>query len=365
MRKIIFLALLIFSLTGCSLTGSRSNEKSVGGVFKSIDGGENWTNQSVIPTASGQAKSIANIETNNLIMDPSDNEALYLGSVQNGLFYTYDGAKNWNVAYSLGRMTINALAVDPNFKCSIYVSSTNKVYKSDDCSRSWRQIYYDNNPEILINTIAINHYSSSNIYIGTSRGEIIKSEDSGKSWQTINRFDAAIQKIIINPKDSRIILTATKYNRIYSSKNSGQSWVNLNKNLAGFKIGENFRDLIINKSASAIFLITDDTILKSHDYGLNWEKINLIPPEKDASVKAIAVSASNDKVIYYTTDTAFYRSIDGGINWATKKLPTSRSGWSLAINPQDDKIIYLGVKSNGQKSQATENSNVFGAPYSE
>ena len=48
--------------------------------------------------------------------------------------------------------------------------------------------------------------------------------------------------------------------------------------------------------------------------------------------------------IYYVTNTTFYRSLDGGINWSSNKLPTSRAGVKLLIDSKNPSIIYLAVR---------------------
>ena len=92
---ILFLALSV-AVSGCSInvnTGD-SNTDGNGGMFASVNKGESWSLKTLIPTTSGKPKSLAGVDVNTLRFDPSDNKALYLGSQDNGLFYTYDGGKN-------------------------------------------------------------------------------------------------------------------------------------------------------------------------------------------------------------------------------------------------------------------------------
>jgi len=58
----------------------------------------------------------------------------------------------------------------------------------------------------------------------------------------------------------------------------------------------------------------------------------------------MAVNPQNTQEIYYVTNTTFYRSLDGGENWKTIKMPTSAIGWKLLIDPKEPNIIYLGIK---------------------
>ncbi|MBU1062548.1 hypothetical protein KJ700_00035, partial [Patescibacteria group bacterium] len=344
-----FLLVLVIGLitSGCSISfGTESNKEGIdGGVFRSVNKGDTWLQQTAIPTVSGQPKSFSMIDDSSLVMDPSDNKAIYFGSVDNGLFYSYDGANTWRIANSLGKITISSVAVDSKYKCTIYATVANKLYKSIDCSRSWTQVYFDNDLSVNISSLAIDNIDSTILYIGTSRGEIIRSSNRGESWQTLNRFDDEIAKIIVSKAEHKLIFVGTKSKGIFRSTDAGKTWVDLTDKLKEFDGNSKFQDLIIAESdRKTLFLVTRYGLLKSDDNGNSWKKIELITPESEASINSVAVSPKNLEEIYYVTNTTFYRSADGGKNWTTKKLPTSRAGWKLLIDPKDENLIYLAVK---------------------
>ncbi len=342
---LLLLTISILFITGCISLKTKEGNINDSGVYKTNSRGDKWSQMTLIPTVSGRPKSIGGINVNVLVMDPSDNKAIYWGSEGNGLFYTYDGAKNWQMASGLGQKTINAVAVDPNSKCVIYAAAANEVHKSTDCSRTWSRVYFDNSEGARIGAVAVDQYDSSNIYIGTSRGEIIKSQDGGGTWRVIERIKNEIRSIIISPNDSRNIFTATKGNGIFRSLDNGDTWENLKKNLKEFKGNTNFKNLVVLKGdPGLIFLATNYGVLKSSDNGDSWSKIELISPAKGAKINTIAVNPQNAKEIYYVTNTTFFRSLDGGENWTTKKLPTSGDGRKLLIDPKDPSIIYMGVR---------------------
>ena len=349
-KLFITLIIIIFMATvvsGCAVSFKTKDGGGYnGGVYKTANQGNVWRQKALIPTVSGKPKSIGGLNVSSLAMDPSDNRAIYFGSYDNGLFYTYDGADNWQVAGKLGKITIKAVAVDPSSKCIIYAASVNKAYKSTDCSRTWSQVYYDNDVDVTVNAIAIDYYNSAHLYIGTSRGEVIKSFDRGVSWQTVQRLKDDVKKIVISPYDSRVVFAATAKEGIYRSTDSGKTWADLSEKLKEFKDSMKFRDLTATGAeAGLVVLATNYGLLRSFDNGETWAKIKLITPEKKAIINAVAVSPDDSKKIYYVTNTTFYRSIDGGENWTTKKLPTERAGWKLLIDPEDTNIIYLGVRS--------------------
>lgn len=352
--SILFLLIgLLFVNTGCVTTTSKKDTSAIdGGIYKTVNKGDIWQQKVLIPSISGAPKSFSAVSVASMALDPSDEKAIYFGSEGNGMFYSYNGGNEWMVADKLIRATIRSIAVDNNFKCTIYAAAGNRLYKSTDCNRSWKEVYYDNDVAARVSYVAIDHYNSSNIYIGISRGDVIKSENGGQDWYTITRLDSEIKKIVIDPNDSRKMYALTG-SKVHITTDGGVSWVefeSLNKAIKEYKLSDKIKDLVVTKSEERkIFVATYYGLIRSDNGGETWEKISLIPPEKKATINAIAVNDNNTKEIYYVTNTTFYRSSDGGESWATKKLPTTKAGWNLIIDPTDPNIIYMGVKGLQQK----------------
>jgi len=352
--KIITIAGLVVALTvlsGCTVNlgfggGSKGPD---GGVFKTTTKGEAWDSKALVPTTSGRPGAINNFDASVMALDPSDSKALYYGTFENGLMYSYDGGDEWFPVISLGRVTISALAVDPADKCSIYAAIDNKVMKSEDCSRTWTQTYFDNELDVKVSSIAIDGYDSRNVYIGTSRGEIIASSDYGKSWRTLNRFEDKVKKVVVAPADSRVIFVATERRGLFRTMDKGTTWISLEEALNEFPDANRFRDLYASKGQPGfVLLATNYGLVKTINYGDDWTALTLITPEKEATINAAIVSEQNSQEIFYITNTTFYGSSDGGANWTTKKLPSARSGWNLLADPKDINTMYLGVRNINQ-----------------
>lgn len=353
--KIIFSAFLLFSLfalTGCLGVSTKIQDTSKidGGVFRSANKGSTWQQKVAIPTTSGKPLSFSGVNMTVLTLDPSDNKAIYAGTIGNGLFVSYDGAENWQVLKNFGLTTVNAVQVDPKEKCTIFAAKLNTLYKSEDCNRTWERVYYDNDTKALVTSIAIDQYNTNNVYIGISRGDLIKSLDGGESWQTIKRFKNKIRKIVIDPNDSRIVYATTQKLGVFQSLNNGSTWTDfntvLNDALKKNKLQQDIKDIeLVKSNASIIYVATFYGLLMSNDKGTSWEKIELIPPEKKAAINALAINPQNAKEIYYVTNTAFYSSNDGGENWKPSKLPTTRAGKVIVVDPVEPDVLYLGVAS--------------------
>lgn len=361
-KNLVLGAVILFSfffLSGCSISTSSNVNKGVdSSVFLSLDGGNTWQETTKLADSSS-AKNISNLNVSLMTFDPQDNMAVYLGSYKNGLYYTYNvGRYGWIKAEDLPNGLVADIKVDSKNKCIVYTAIANRLYKSEDCSRSFKQVYFDNNLEVIVKAIAIDHYNSNNIYIGTSRGEIIKSMDAGLTWRTIYRLDDGISQIILSPLDSRLAFVGTMKNRIYSfnvgsngptqdqeeiERNFAVSnWQDLNAVLKDYNLGRTFRDFVVSGDG-LMFIATNQALLRSPDNGITWEKLGIIQPEKEAVINALAVDKQNSNNIYYVTNTTFFRSSDGGKTWATKKLPTTRAGSALLVDHRNPNILYLGT----------------------
>lgn len=362
-RKNIGLGVVIlfsfFFLSACSISTNSSSNKGIdSSVFLSLDGGNSW-NEATRQADTSSTKSIKDLNVNNMTFDPQDNMAVYLGSRKNGLYYTYNvGRYGWIKAEDLPNGLVEDVEVDSKDKCTVYVAISNRLYKTEDCNRSFRQVYFDNNLEVSVKAVAVDHYNPNNVYIGTSRGEIIKSMDAGLTWRTIYRLDDGISDIIISPLDSRLAFVGTMRNRIYSfnvgsngpTQNQEEiernfavsNWQDLNVVLKDYNLGRTFRDFVVSGDG-LMFIATNQALLRSPDNGITWEKLSIIQPEKEAIINALAVDKQNSDNIYYVTNTTFFRSSDGGKTWATKSLPTSRAGSTLLVDHRNPNVLYLGT----------------------
>lgn len=343
------LLILPILLSGCTLfslePSGTKDDKTNGGLWWSDTAGATWQQRSLIATATGRLQNFFSADALSISLDPSDNQAVYFGSLDSGLLYSYDQAKSWQLARQLGSRPVTRLAIDPADKCTIYLASQNKVLKSLDCSRSFKEIYTDNNPGVLVSALAIDHYNSQIIYLGTTAGQIIKSQNAGQSWQTQANLKAIVKKLLLSPHDSRVLMAATDTKGLWRSLDAGRNWTDLAPSLKPFANSKKVRDLVFSVKTPGLWLLaTSYGLLQTVNNGDNWTEIKLLPPERQADINAVAVSQINPLVIYYVTDTNLYSSVDGGQNWTTKSLPTSRRGAVLQLDPKNDRMIYLGVR---------------------
>jgi photosystem II stability/assembly factor-like uncharacterized protein len=241
---------------------------------------------------------------------------------------------------------VRSMAVDSTNKCIIYAAIGNKVFKSIDCARTWNTpIYVDNEVTASIDAITLDPYNSSLVYIGISRGDVVKSIDGGANWQSIYRANNKIKKIVVDVNDTKIIYALTVSSGVYRTIDGGATWKKINDGLNKLKIGTQVNNIItILDQPANIYIATENGLATSTDRGETWGAIPIIPPQNKALINDMAVNYKNTKEIYYVTDTTFYRSIDGGKTWATIKTPSTRAGNLLLLDSKNPNTIYMGMR---------------------
>jgi photosystem II stability/assembly factor-like uncharacterized protein len=157
---------------------------SGGGVFKSTDGGRNWTAANSGLTA---------LDVRILAIDPQDTTTLYAGThnSSSGVFRSTDGGASWSaVSSGLPEFPgVLALAIDPQNPSTLYAGTQfNGVFKSTDWGASWTAINFGlptgpySQPLVGVTALVIDPRNTSTVFAWVGGNGVFKSTDGGASW---------------------------------------------------------------------------------------------------------------------------------------------------------------------------------------
>ena len=161
-------------------------------LWKSTDGGATWNNRWF---------GNPGIASYGLVIDPANPETLYapgdlygnMNIIDSGLFKSTDGGANWT-ATGLTNTTIAAVAIDPLNPHTLYAGSADwgapqapfrSMFKSTDSGANWLAINNGLTNISRITTIVVDRDNPSILYIGTSSG-VFRSTDGGANWSAFN-----------------------------------------------------------------------------------------------------------------------------------------------------------------------------------
>lgn len=339
---------LALAVMGQGCGGGQQAQGPDGGVFRTASG-ETWTQLKTLVNE-GKIGSIASVALASLAVDPQDNNAIYAGTVQDGILYTLDGGTSWMRTLGAGRSVVS-LTVHPKNKCVVYGARANQVIKTETCTRDWKQVYFDPRTDKMITAVAVDWYNPANVYAATSDGDIIKSENDGQAWRVVNRIEGGIKlnNIVIDPRDSRIVYVSTFGQGILKTTDGGTTWTRIRDELKDSQ-GNAFdgarRTVMVQldpNNAGRVYHLSKYGIIRSDDAGATWTALQLPTPPGSVDLIAFAVNPKDPKQLVYVTPSSIVMSADAGITWTTKKLPTSRAPSVLMYDNGNPPSLYLGT----------------------
>ncbi len=360
-KKFLFLIIFTFFFLGAAAPGcpfAALLPKKIpndGGIFKSTDGGLNWS-QKYSLVNSGDKKNSGNIATLNVLslaISSQDSSVIYAGTEKNGLFRSSDGAETWrNYAGAvLAGETIYDIAINPKDSKNIFLAtaignSRGRIMRSEDEGGSWQETYVTSAQKDFVKKVKIDSYDPKVVYFGTNAGGLFRSSDSGKSWSLLRWFSGSVDNIVINPKDTRIIYVSSSTDGLFKSPDKGTNWQSLNDGLKSFEIPSKNKisALAIDPvNPNIIYLGSTVGLLKSNNGAASWRAMKIITPTKILPINSITVNPSNPEKIYYSIASQIYISSDGAeANWIVRNLPTARDISIILADSKDENIIYAG-----------------------
>lgn len=354
-KKLSFLTVLavivLLGTSGCIInfntpSSSPTAAANLGGMFVSGDKMDTWKSISALMMPSGTSGSIVNTDIYFMRIDPSDSSAIYIGTRADGLFYSYNAGAGWTQATKLPVGFVRDLVIDPVNKCQMYAAVEERIYKSVDCARTWRGVWYSGDVNNKVAALGIDWYAPRYVYAGLADGTFVKSDDSGVSWMVSKKFEQRVNKIIVDPNDSHNVYAGILNVGLFKTSDKGDNWESLNAAMKGFNLANVYYDFVLSKSVKdEIVYANQYGLLRSLDGGTTWSEIKLLTQPGAEAIYGLDIDPKNANNIYYGTATNLYKTSDGGTNWIVKRLPTTRVAGVIMVYPTDSTRIYMGAKS--------------------
>ncbi len=282
------------------------NSASIGdGIYKSTDGGENWTNMGL-----KESERIAKI-----LVDPNDSNTVYVcvpgklwsDSDERGVYKTTDGGKTWNKILKGANLSTGCsmLSMDRSNPKTLYAGiwdfrrkgwtfrsggdgpnapSGSGLFKTTDGGATWNEISTATGLPTkpwgrVVVTVAPSNPNVVYAFIEAEppKNGLYRSDDGGKSWQARDRSQAMIWRpfyfanLIVDPKNENKIYKPD--GPLIASNDGGKSF----SNIAGGAHGD-FHDVWIDPTNTDHLITGDDGgVWYSYDAGNRWWKGENLP----------------------------------------------------------------------------------------
>lgn len=346
-----------------------------GGVWKTNDGGISFN-----PIFDDHCQSIGSIE-----VDPSDpDNTIYVGtgeiwtrnsvSIGDGLYKSTDGGSNWTkIGFEKSERIANII-VNPNDPNEIYVgvlgalwsdSQERGVYKSNDGGKTWSQILYvdqttgcadlamdPKDPNTLYASMWEFRRTAWSFNSGGEKSALYKSTDGGKTWNKIHKGfpkgKLGRLAIAVAPSNPQVLYTvieaeADEKKGLYRSDDAGASWTQLNNDFGITVRPFYFSRITVDPRDENVVVKGGLSGSISRDGGKTFKNLG----NMHSDIHDVIFDIEDSDRMYSGTDGGVYRSYNGGTTFElVKNLPLSQY-YHISIDDAEPYNIYGGLQDNG------------------
>ncbi len=267
-----------------------------------------------------------------MAVSAADEDVMYLAAKasdeRRGVFRSLDGGANWTISTNgLNISQVRSLQVNPISPSIIYAatgpypSRGEGVFKSTDSGLTWRLL---DTMEEAGPLVALDPLMPNVLYASKPDSAVVKSIDSGESWTEVwsGFSDDTMDILTADPHQSGTLYAVVDWRGIpYRSIDGGESWIKLILPDETTVLG-----LYPHPGKpGTIFASTYGGLLVSNDRGDTWlpsssglEPVSPCNPwfcEDYHNVAHLAFDPVNPERIYAATEVGPFHSFDGGKTW--------------------------------------------------
>ncbi|HBB89244.1 MAG TPA: hypothetical protein DC047_16695, partial [Blastocatellia bacterium] len=359
-----------------SVTGNSYSSRFAASVFpaprgdgsanKTINRAANWS-----VSANGLTASVVN----SFAIQPGNSNIIY-AATNTGIFKTIDGGANWTPA-GLGNPATtppasSSVVIDPLGTSIVYAGTENGVYQSTDAGTTFQRKSNGLFTE-PIESLAIDAVDSSTLYAGTFSG-LFKTVTGANTWTEVVYGSlvtpAPVMKVVVDPTNHTVVYVGTLTSGLYKTT-SGNGWVSLNSG-AVMNNGQVTALAVDPVNSSVVYAAFFDVpnLFKTTNGGASWTSLNLSytldgQSGQFAEITALTVDPVTTNTVYAGTfGGGVFKSTDAGANWSQSNTGlTQPYVTGLALDSANPAVLFAGLARDGDSFVARVNSGGSSVDY--
>jgi photosystem II stability/assembly factor-like uncharacterized protein len=348
-----------------------------GGVWKSTNGGTTF--KPVFDNTDVQSIGAVTIDRKNpktVWVGTGESWARNSVSIGDGVYKSTDGGENWTNVGLKDSERIAKILVDPRNSDNVLVCATGHlwddggergVYKTSDGGKTWRKVLAGANASTGCGMLSMAAQEPNTVYATTwdfrrwpwtfrSGGPgsgIFKSTDGGEHWTEINQTSAkglpekpygriAIAVAPSKPQTVYAMIEA-KASSLYRSDDGGQNWRKLDASQFMVWRPFYFANLIVDpKNENKVFKV-DGPLIVSVNGGQSFTTTS---NAAHGDFHDLWMDPENPNLVFTGDDGGMWRSFDGGTRWEhLMDLPVSQF-YHVSVDDDIPYHVYGGLQDN-------------------
>jgi photosystem II stability/assembly factor-like uncharacterized protein len=259
---------------------------------------------------------------------PSRPTTVYAGLSLGGIFRSLDGGATWSFAGAGLKLhdAVRSIVVDVRQPEKVWTATSQGIYRSTNGGKSWARVLTSGG------TSLVQDPSSRTLYAGSDSGPMLRGTDDGTSWHTLSGSPQAVFNLAIDPFHPQT-LYADNFGELFKSTNGGARWFRLTQGLPADSIDA----LTIDPRSGTLYVATTSEIpgkvvFRSDDGGAKWTSVD--GGMLTGFTTFLAVDLKAKGAVWALSGERAYRSADRGRTWslADRGLPAG-DGAILTLFP--------------------------------
>ncbi|MCH8291647.1 hypothetical protein IH992_11180 [Candidatus Poribacteria bacterium] len=380
---------LVLFLTMKTQGDSANPDSFSGGIYKSVDEGDNWV------SITGDLPALPYEDPTDpppfydywkFAIHPTNPDIIYIASNiggwedLSGIHKTIDGGQHWtkidnkitygwldNVWWNDENASI--LEIAPSHPDILIVAGDAHLHKTTNAGQTWEQVYTrpvgnawrGNGIELMVTFDVGFHPTDANIlYVAYDDMGLFRSDDGAISFARMDE----VQLDELDAVNSIAVDTAT--GDLYVGRNGGT-----NDEAEGYRVGQVWKSLDKGESWTVFsdglpegrpVLVMDNNngvlyaaiygqgVYKTSDGGQSWSNASNGLGSDAVFVWTLVIDSTNSQTLYLGLNTlegaghgGIYKTSDGGQNWTRLDGIPSDDVLSLTVNPSNGQVVYAGM----------------------
>lgn len=335
-----------------------ASDYSFHGIYKSIDGGDNWSLQSNSPNILGRdtdGTGTGGQSWYDLSLGVSNNDEnhLFVGGIN--LWESTDGGANWTIEASSGNGNYAYMHVDQH--CLEFHPITNVPYAGND-GGLYKYLDNLNNWIDISDGLEISQFYKLGLSESNASRLIAGAQDNGTEMLTNGVWDAVRgadgMECAIDPYDEDLLYSSSQYGGLRKSFNGGNNWDNIKPVsydgawVTPYKIHPNNNNMIVAGYDEVYLSLTSGAVWDSISYNVSGGQ----------SVRTIALAPSNEDYIYAATYSRLMKTTNSGQSWTSIKpgLPNYNIS-DVAVSDNDPNRLWVTMSEYNASNKVFESTN--------
>jgi photosystem II stability/assembly factor-like uncharacterized protein len=320
-----------------------------------------------------------------LAIDQKNPKVIYAGtgesnmrnsvSIGDGLYKSTDGGDNWTKIGLDSTEHISKIVIDPSNSSIVYVSAPGPLwsdskhrglYKSTDAGKTWEKILYisekagcadisldPSKPEVVYATTWEFRRLPYLFNSGGPGSGIYKSTDGGKNWKELNKglpakpFGRTALALAPSAPNNLLAIVESAKTGLYISADGGENWKEQSASLNVVSRPFYFSTLVVDPKDPKRVYRPAYSFAYSVDGGYSYAESSGEGGWVHSDHHALWINPANTNQLYLGTDGGVYMSLDKGVSWMfLQNLPVGQF-YHVDYDMQSPYRLYGGLQDNG------------------